>query len=83
MPSATTRSALTCALGRDDDCVVDAELRVHDIEGLRIADASVMPTIPRGNTNAPVIMIAEKASDAIRSHPLPPAGSRSGGSLFR
>jgi choline dehydrogenase len=56
----------TCAMGSGDESVVDAELCVHDIEGLRIVDASVMPTIPRGNTNAPVIMIAEKASDAIR-----------------
>ena len=51
---------------RIEQFVVDAALRVHGIEGLRVVDASVMPTIPRGNTNAPVIMIAEKASDAIR-----------------
>jgi choline dehydrogenase-like flavoprotein len=49
-----------------EDAVVDAQLRVHGIEGLRVADASIMPVIPGGNTNAPTIMIAEKASDLIR-----------------
>jgi choline dehydrogenase len=52
----------TCAMGN----VVDAELRVMGIDGLRVVDASVMPTIPRGNTNAPTIMLAEKAADLIR-----------------
>jgi choline dehydrogenase len=56
----------TCAMGGDEDSVVDFALRVHGVERLRVVDASVMPTIPRGNTNAPVIMIAEKAGDAIR-----------------
>lgn len=55
----------SCKMGSGGDAVVDAELRVHGIEGLRVADASVMPTITRGNTNAPAIMIAEKASDMI------------------
>ena len=45
--------------------VVDAQLRVHGCEGLRVADASVMPEITRGNTNAPTIMIAERAADLV------------------
>ena len=49
-------------MGSDREAVVDAELRVRGIEGLRIADASVMPTIPSANTNAPSIMIGEFAS---------------------
>jgi len=57
----------TCAMGTGEDAVVDAELRVRGVDGLRVVDASVMPAVPRGNTNAPTIMIAEKASDLIRS----------------
>jgi choline dehydrogenase len=55
----------TCAMGSGHEAVVDAELRVHGIEALRVVDASVMPTLPRGNTNAPTIAVAERAADLI------------------
>jgi choline dehydrogenase len=63
----------TCAMGMGARSVVDEQLRVIGVEGLRVADASVMPTVPGGNTNLPTIMIGEKAADLIRGRSLPPA----------
>jgi choline dehydrogenase len=65
----------SCSMG----AVVDNELKVYGVDGLRVVDASVMPSVPRGNTNAPVIMVAEKAADMIRGRaPLPHVGEAAG-----
>ncbi|MEH6586408.1 MAG: choline dehydrogenase [Halioglobus sp.] len=55
----------TCKMGSDADAVVDSRLRVHGVEGLRVADASIMPNITSGNTHAPAVMIAEKCADMV------------------
>jgi len=63
----TYHPAGTCKMGSDPMAVVDDQLRVHSIVGLRVADASIMPTLTLGNTNAPSIMIGEKAADKVLS----------------
>jgi choline dehydrogenase-like flavoprotein len=66
----------TCKMGRDPLAVVDPQLRVYGIERLRVIDASIMPHITSGNTNAAAIMIGEKASDLLLGKPAPTAPAR-------
>ena len=66
----------TCAMGTGPDAVLDPQLRVRGISGLRVVDASVMPTVPGANTNGAVVMIAEKAADLILGKSLPPDPAR-------
>ena len=69
----------SCQMGLDELAVVDPELRVHGVEGLRVADASVMPAVPSGNCHAGIVMIAERCADFVKTDPRPaPRGRRDG-----
>ncbi|MGY1704893.1 GMC family oxidoreductase [Geodermatophilus sp. SYSU D00697] len=65
--------ASSCRMGTDEGAVVDPQLRVHGLDGLRVADASVLPTLVRGNTNGPTIMVAERAADLVTGRSVDPA----------
>jgi choline dehydrogenase len=68
--STVFHASCTCAMGPDPaHAVVDAQLRVHGLERLRVADASAFPAVTSGNTNAPTVMLAEKAADLILATP--------------
>jgi choline dehydrogenase-like flavoprotein len=69
----------TCRMGGDTDSVVDPQLRVREVQGLRVVDASIFPTIIGGNTNAAVVMVAEKAADLVlgRAPPTPSTSKES------
>ena len=67
----------SCRMGTDDTSVVDPEFRVRGTTGLRVVDAGVMPVVPRGHTQAPTVMLAERAADLIRGLPLLPPATRS------
>ncbi len=69
--SVTQHPVGTCSMGTGPEAVVDPQLRVIGIEGLRVADASIMPTVPGANTNASAIMVGEKASDLLLGRSLP------------
>jgi choline dehydrogenase len=71
----------TCRMGQDADAVLDEQLRVNGIEGLRVVDASVMPAVPRGNTNAPTIAVAERAAEVIRQGGAPAADGAAAASV--